>query len=171
MRGLFWFSESCLTYIIFKLHSCINLRRRAKKQRKKMLLPWSLTFQTQPPQLPLHLSLSNSLPVSVRPSVPLSPTPPSHITPLITPQQEANLRECEKCVRVTVSVWVPVLWLWLELLHISVSLTSRCPSTPGWTNQRNCALTSENFMIHWETWGMDSFKDIIVNWWVYAFIW
>lgn len=34
-EGLFWFGESCLTYIIFKLHSCINLRRRAKKQRKK----------------------------------------------------------------------------------------------------------------------------------------
>ena len=122
-EGLFWLGESCLTYIISELHSYVSLKRRAKKQKKKKnkkkqkkgFLPWSLAFQTQPPQLPLHLSisLSNSLSISLRPSVPLSPTPPSHITPLITPQWEANLRECEGgahlcvcvCVFVCVCYW------------------------------------------------------------------
>ncbi len=105
-EGLFWLSESCLTYIILELHSYISLKRKAKntKREKKSLLSWSLTFQTRPPQLPLQLSifLSNSLSISFRPSVLLSPTPPSHITPLITPQREANLRECAQCVCVCV---------------------------------------------------------------------
>lgn len=69
--------ESCPTYIILELHLYFSLNRKEKKKRNSPLN---------------YLCISLSLSMSPRPSVLLSPTPPSHITPLITLRWEANQR-------------------------------------------------------------------------------
>lgn len=112
-EGLFWLSESCLNYIMFELYSYVSLKTRAKKTNKKIIfLPWSLAFQTQPPQLPLHLSLS--LPNSLSDLLSLS-------HPLLPHTSHLSLLHSERPIWGSVSA-VPVR-MWLALLHISVSLT------------------------------------------------
>lgn len=95
--------ESCLTYIIVELHSHFNLKRKesereTERQKKKK----------RPTRLPLHLSISLS--IWPGPSVLLSPTPPSHITPLITVRREANQRESVcACVTNPSSIFICLL--------------------------------------------------------------
>lgn len=144
-EGLFWFSESCLNYIMFELYSYVSLKTRAKKTNKKIIfLPWSLAFQTQPPQLPLHLSLSLSPQLSLRPSVPFSPTPPSHITPLITPQWEANLRECECCACANVIGAAAH-----QCFTNPLSIFNSALLVGSQINQTNWTLEPEYLIFHW----------------------
>lgn len=97
-EGLFWLGESCLNYIISVLHLHVSLRRSAKKKtthnktKEKNHFNYNLWLSKHSP-LKLYPGLSGS--ISLRPSVPISPTPPSHITPLITPQREANPKKVE----------------------------------------------------------------------------
>lgn len=100
---MFWFGESCLPDLHnLDLHSCMSPKRKGKKMVFTMIACFnkhSTAHSTT--SVSLSISLSNSLSIALRPSVLLSPTPPSHITPLITLQWEGNLRECWKCVCVT----------------------------------------------------------------------
>lgn len=118
-EGLFWLGESCRTYIILELHSYVSLKRRTKKLRKNGLYH-DHSLSKQPPQLPLHNSLQLTLNLSDL---------LSFFHPLLPHTSHFSLLHSERPIWGSVRIVCVPVWVWLELLHISVSLNP-CPSSP-----------------------------------------
>lgn len=119
-EGLFWFSESCLNYIMFELYSYVSLKTRAKKTNKKNnIFTVIARFPNTAPST-TSASLSLSLPNSLSDLLSLS-------HPLLPHTSHLSLLHSERPIWESVSA-VPVR-MWLALLHISVSLTPYPSST------------------------------------------
>lgn len=139
--------------VCFGLANCVELcnfsfalarqsEEEHKSETKESLSQQSLPFQTQPPQLSSRLS---SL-ISLRPSVPISPTPPSHITPLITLQWEANPKE-GKCQCLSDWSCCKSVAHW-PLVHLQLCLCS-------WKSNKSDKLRCEvrpYLKFHWKNW-------------------
>lgn len=170
-EGLFWFGESCLTYIIFKLHSCINLRRRAKKQRKKNTFTMLAHFPNTAPSTTSASLLSLQLTLCLSDLLSLFHPLLPHTSHLSLLHSERPIWGSVRSVRVT--VWAPV-HEWEELPYISVSLTP--VSIDTWLEVRQIWASSSE--LHLEEWALyNSLRNLrrafflIIYWSLYAFIW